>query len=49
LVRKSGGKKPYGTPEHRWEDTTKMGPQELGWEDVEWIYLVQDRDQWQGM
>jgi hypothetical protein len=23
-----------------------MGLQEIGWEDVDWMYLAQDRDQW---
>jgi hypothetical protein len=24
----------------------KMDLEEIGWEDIEWISLVQDRDQW---
>jgi hypothetical protein len=23
-----------------------MDPREIGWEDVDWMHLAQDRDQW---
>ena len=29
-----------------WEDTVKMDLKEVGWEDVDWIILAQDRDKW---
>jgi hypothetical protein len=29
-----------------WEDNIRMDLRELGWEGVDWIHLVQDRDQW---
>jgi hypothetical protein len=25
----------------------RMGVREVGWEGVDWMYLTQDRDQWQ--
>ena len=31
LVGKPEGKRPHGRPRHRWEDTIKMGLQEIGW------------------
>ena len=31
LVGKPEGKTPQGRPRHRWEDTTKIGLQEIGW------------------
>ena len=31
LVGKPEGKTPHGRPRHRWEDTIKMGLQEIGW------------------
>jgi hypothetical protein len=34
-----------GRPRHRWEDI-KMDLREIGWEDVDWIHLDQDIDQW---
>ena len=29
-----------------WEDTIKMDLKELGWGNVGWIILAQDRDKW---
>jgi hypothetical protein len=26
-----------------------MNLKEIGWEDVDWIYLAQNRDQWQAL
>jgi hypothetical protein len=46
LMGKPKGKKPLGRLRHRWEDGIKMDLRETGWEDVEWIHLAQDRDQW---
>jgi len=31
---------------HREEDNIRMDCKEIGWEDVDWIHLAQDRDQW---
>jgi hypothetical protein len=44
LVGKPEGKRPPERPRHRWEDHIRMDLREIGWEDVEWIHLVQDRD-----
>jgi len=30
-VGKPEGKRPFGTPRHRWEDNIKMTLQEVGW------------------
>jgi hypothetical protein len=46
LVRKSEGKRPRGRRRRRWEDNIRMDLREVGWEDVDWICLAQDRDQW---
>jgi hypothetical protein len=45
-VRKSEGKRRSGRPRRRWEDNSRMDLREIGWEDVDWIHLAQDRDQW---
>ena len=29
-----------------WEDNIKMDVQEVEWEDVDWVKLAQDRDNW---
>jgi len=36
--------KPLGRPRHRWENTSKMDIQEVGWGDKDWTDLAQDRD-----
>jgi len=38
------GRRPLGTPRKRWEDNMKMDIQEVGWGDMDWILLAQDRD-----
>jgi hypothetical protein len=35
LVGKPEGKRPLGRPRRRWEDTTKMDLQEVGWGNVD--------------
>jgi hypothetical protein len=46
LVRKPEGKRPIGTPRPRWVDNIKMDLSDIGWGDVDWIGLAQDRDKW---
>jgi hypothetical protein len=46
LVGKPERKRPLGRPRHRWVDNIKMDLREIGWNDMDWIDLVQDRDQW---
>jgi hypothetical protein len=41
--------KPLGIPKHRWEDNIRMCLKERGWEGVDWMYLAQERDQWQSL
>jgi hypothetical protein len=45
-VEKAEGKRPLGRPKRRWVDNNKMGLTEIGWDGMDWIDLVQDRDQW---
>jgi hypothetical protein len=33
-------------PRRRWVDNVKMDLGELGWDDVDWIDLAQDRNKW---
>jgi hypothetical protein len=49
LVGKPEGKRPLGRPRHRWEDGIRMDLREIGWGDVEWIQLPQDRDRWRAL
>ena len=46
LVGKPERKRPLGRPRRRWEDNIKMDLKEIGWEDVDWIDVAQDRDNW---
>jgi hypothetical protein len=39
-------KSPLGRPRRRREDNIRMDLKEVVWEDVEWMHLAQDREQW---
>jgi hypothetical protein len=43
---KPEGKTPLGRPRRRWVDNIRMDLGEVGWGDVGWIDLAQDRDKW---
>jgi hypothetical protein len=45
-VGKSEGKRPLGSPRRRWVDNIRMHLGEVGWSDVDWIGLAQDRNRW---
>jgi hypothetical protein len=49
LVGRAEGRRPLGRPRHRWEDNIKMDLREIGFEDVDWIQLAQDRGRWQAL
>jgi hypothetical protein len=49
LVGKPEGKRPLGTPRRRWVDNIKMDIREIGWDGMDWIVLVQGRDQWRAI
>ena len=40
---KSEGKRQLERPRHNWEDNIKVYINDVSWEDVNWIYLAQDR------
>jgi hypothetical protein len=40
------GKGPLGRPRHGWADAIRMDVVGVGWGDVDWIGLAQDRDRW---
>jgi hypothetical protein len=44
LVGRPEGRRPLGRTRHRWEDNIKMDLREIGFGDVDWIHLAQDRD-----
>jgi hypothetical protein len=49
LVGKPEGKRPLGRTRRRWEDNIRMDLREIGWGDIDWIDLAQDRDQWRAL
>jgi hypothetical protein len=44
LVEKPEGKRPLGRPRRTWVDNIGMDLGEVGWRDVDWIGLAQDRN-----
>jgi hypothetical protein len=46
LVGKPEEKKPVGRTRRRWVDNVRMDLKEVGWGDVDWIGLAQDRNRW---
>jgi hypothetical protein len=44
LVGKPEGKRPLGT-----QDNIRMDLVEMGWDDVDWIGLAQDRNKWRAL
>jgi hypothetical protein len=39
----------FGRPRSRWKDNIKMDLQEVGCEEMDWIYLTQDKDRWRAV
>jgi hypothetical protein len=49
-VGKPEGKIPLGRPRRRrWVDNIKIEFREIGWDNMDWIDLSQDRDQWRAL
>jgi hypothetical protein len=46
FVGKPEGKRPLGKLRCSWEDNIRMDLREIMWKAVDWMHLVQDRDQW---
>jgi hypothetical protein len=49
LVGKPEGRRPLGRPIRRWLDNIRMYLVEVGWGDVDWIGLAQDRNRWRAL
>jgi hypothetical protein len=47
LMGKPEGKRPLGR--RRWKDGIRMDLREIGWGNVDWIQLAQDRDRWRAL
>jgi hypothetical protein len=46
---KSQGKRPLGRTRRRWVNSIRMDLREIGWDGMDWIDLVQDRDPWRAL
>jgi hypothetical protein len=49
LVGKPEGRRPLGRPRYRCLDNIRLDLVEVGWDDVDWIGLAQDRDRWRAL
>jgi hypothetical protein len=43
------GRRPLGRPRRRCVDNIKIDLREIGWDGVDWVDLVQDRDHWRAL
>jgi hypothetical protein len=48
-VGKPAEKRPLGRPMRRWVNNIKMYLREIGWDNIDWIDLAQNRDQWRAL
>jgi hypothetical protein len=49
LVEKPEGKRPLGRASCMWVDNIKIYLRDIGWDGMDWIDLVQYRDQWRAL
>jgi hypothetical protein len=49
LVGKPEGERPLERPRCRWVDNVRMDLGEVGWGDMDWIGLAQDRNRWRAI
>jgi hypothetical protein len=49
LVGDPEGKRPLGRPRRRWVENIRMHLGEVGWGDLDWIRLAQDRNRWRAL
>jgi hypothetical protein len=49
LMGKAGGRRPLGRPRRWWVDNIKTDLRGIGWAHMDWIDLVQDREQWRAL
>jgi hypothetical protein len=43
------GKRPLGITKRKWVDNIRMDLGEVGWGDLDWIGLAQDRNRWRAI
>jgi hypothetical protein len=48
-VGKPEGKRPLRRPRRRWVDNIRIDLREIGWDDMDWIDLAENRDRWRAL
>jgi hypothetical protein len=48
-VGKPEGKRPLGRPRRRWVNNIRMDLGDVGWSDIGWNGLAQDRNKWRAL
>jgi hypothetical protein len=49
FMGKPEGRRPLEKPRRRWVGNVKIDLREIGWGGMDWIDLVQDRNQWRAL
>ena len=49
LVGMPEGRRPLETPRRRLQDNIKMDTEDVGWEVLDWVYVVQDGNMWRAL
>jgi predicted small integral membrane protein len=49
LVGKPEGKRLLGIPRHKWVDNIRMDLLAVGWGDIDWIGLAQEKNRWRAV
>jgi hypothetical protein len=48
-VGKTEGKRPLEKPRRRWMDNIEVDLRDMRWDDVDWVDMAQDMDQWRAL
>jgi hypothetical protein len=49
VVGKPGGEKPLGSLRCRWKYNIKTDLRRIGWDDINWIHVSHDREEWRAL
>jgi hypothetical protein len=49
LVGEPEGRRRIGRPKRRWEGNIRIDLREIGWENMDWMHLVRDNDNWRAL
>jgi hypothetical protein len=49
FVGKREGRRPLARPRRRWVDNIRMDLVQVGWGDVDWIGVAEDRNRWRAL